>query len=273
MDTTTLGVCSWSLQPKDKGELLAAMKKIGFGKVQLALSPLVEEKAAWESVFGELKGEGYEVVSGMYSPLGEDYSTLETIKMTGGLAMDEVWEANQEMAKAVAEVANKNDLKVITFHAGFIPHDSSDPMFRKLCDRIVTVADIFKDAGCETLFETGQETADDLMAFLKVLGREDVGINFDPANMILYGKGDPIESLRKLISKVCQVHIKDATATKEPGTWGAEVCVGAGEVDWNVFVKVLKDHGYDGHYVVEREAGDQRIADIKTAGELIADLL
>ena len=231
MDTTRLGVCSWSLQPRERGELLAAMKEIGFGRVQLALSPLVEDRDAWSGAFEELKSEGYEVVSGMFSPCGEDYSTLETIKMTGGLAMDDIWDANQDMAKRVAEVANENGLKVITFHAGFIPHDSSDPVFAKLCDRITTVADIFQDADCETLFETGQETADDLMVFLNHLGREDVGINFDPANMILYGKGDPIAALKKLMSKVRQVHIKDAVATKVEGTWGEEVCVGTGEVD------------------------------------------
>ena len=269
----TLGVCSWSLQPKDEDELIEALNKIGLKKVQLALGPLVEDEASWKEIFSKLEAAGIEVVSGMYGPVGEDYSSLDTIKETGGLVLDENWDTNKVMAEKVAAIAEANDVKVISFHAGFIPHDQNDPMFGKLTERINAVADIFKSHGCETLFETGQETADDLMGFLNYLDREDVGINFDPANMILYGKGDPIEALGKLISKVRQVHIKDANATKAPGTWGSEEKAGTGEVDWMAFLKVLKDNDYKGNHVIEREAGDSRMEDIVAAAELISELL
>ena len=270
---STLGVCSWSLQPKSAEELVEAIKGIGVKKVQLALGPVIEDEAAWSNIFQLLQVEGIEIVSAMYGPVGEDYSTLKTIKETGGLVLDENWEANKAMAEKVAALAEMNGIKVISFHAGFIPHDHNDPMFGKLCERITAVADIFKAHGCVTLFETGQETAVDLMNFLNYLDREDIGINFDPANMILYGKGDPIDALGKLISKVHQVHIKDANASKEPGAWGSEEKAGTGEVDWKAFLKVLVDNDYQGNHVIEREAGNSRIKDIVAAAELITGLL
>ncbi|WP_432798387.1 sugar phosphate isomerase/epimerase family protein [Poriferisphaera sp. WC338] len=270
---STLGVCSWSLQPKNERELVDAIKRLGLYKVQLALCPVRENKADWLNVFKMLQDESIEIVSGMFGTKGEDYSTLETIKATGGLILDQHWDDNQEAAKEIAEIVNKHDIKTMTFHAGFIPSDPNDSLYEKLCHRIHTVADIFKAAGCETLFETGQETAEDLMAFLNTMNRDDIGINFDPANMILYGKGDPIASLTQLISKVRQVHIKDAVATKQPGTWGSEEKAGTGEVDWPAFIKVLNDHQYAGNHVIEREAGDSREADIAVAAELISSLL
>ncbi|MFZ4576545.1 MAG: sugar phosphate isomerase/epimerase family protein, partial [Phycisphaerales bacterium] len=92
-----------------------------------------------------------------------------------------------------------------------------------------------------------------------------VGVNFDPANMILYGMGDPVESLRALMPHVMQVHLKDATPSATPGQWGAEVPLGAGAVDWSSFFATLRAAGYAGDLCIEREAGEQRIEDIRTA--------
>jgi L-ribulose-5-phosphate 3-epimerase len=94
-------------------------------------------------------------------------------------------------------------------------------------------------------------------------------VNFDPANMILYDKGNPIEALRLLGPWVCQVHIKDARRTKVPGTWGEEVVLGTGEVDWPAFFAALREAKFAGDCVIEREAGSQRVADIRTAKEVV----
>jgi sugar phosphate isomerase/epimerase len=117
--------------------------------------------------------------------------------------------------------------------------------------------------------ETGQETAPALAAFLTELNRPTVGVNFDPANMILYDKGNPVEGLRVLSSWLRQVHIKDAVRTQLPGTWGREVAVGSGEVDWPGFFAALNDFNFTGDLVIEREAGGRRPADIVTARELV----
>ncbi len=170
------------------------------------------------------------------------------------------------------EIANELSLKLITFHAGFLPHEESDPNFKKLMNRIEQIAELFFEKNIDLGFETGQETADTLKLFLEKLNRPSVGVNFDPANMILYAKGDPIESLNTLSPFLKQCHIKDATTTKEPGTWGEEVTVGTGEVDWPAFFTSLESLGFEGDFCIEREAGNQRIIDIRTANEFVAKL-
>ena len=264
-----IGVCSWSLKPADPQELARQVKAIGIDRVQLALSPMVTDPGTWASAIDVLRGAGIEVVSGMFSPIGEDYSTLDTIRATGGIVPDEHWEANLAMATQIAAIAKRENITAVTFHAGFVPHDNADPNYAKLRDRLVTLANVFADAGRELLLETGQETADDLTKFLDAVDRPNVGVNFDPANMILYGKGDPIEAVSKLIARVKNVHIKDATASAKPGEWGAEVPAGTGEVDWKRFFKVLNDAPYTGYLVIEREAGNDRPGDIVKAREMV----
>ena len=111
-----------------------------------------------------------------------------------------------------------------------------------------------------------------IVEFLKKLGRKNVGVNFDPANMILYDKGEPIEALRTLASWVKQCHLKDANRTKTRGAWGEEVPVGTGQVDWKKFFAVLREIQFAGPCCVEREAGNQRVADIVTARKLVESL-
>ncbi|RMH16269.1 MAG: sugar phosphate isomerase/epimerase, partial [Gammaproteobacteria bacterium] len=117
-----------------------------------------------------------------------------------------------------------------------------------------------------------QETADDLLRFLEAVNKPNLGVNFDPANMILYGKGDPVDAVRKLVGFIRQVHIKDAVSSAVPGEWGTEVPAGEGEVDWPAFLSVLQDAGYAGHFVIEREAGEDRVGDILKAVRLIRNL-
>ena len=102
------------------------------------------------------------------------------------------------------------------------------------------------------------------------MNHDALGVNFDPANMILYDKGDPIEAVKVLGPWIKHVHIKDAKRTKEPGTWGAEVVWGDGEVGTDSFLKALSGTGFEGVISVEREAGDDRFGDIKTAVERLA---
>jgi sugar phosphate isomerase/epimerase len=111
------------------------------------------------------------------------------------------------------------------------------------------VADLFAEFGLDLGLETGQETAEALSEFLETLERPNVGVNFDPANMILYDKGDPIEALRTLGPWLKQCHIKDANRTRKTGTWGDEVAVGSGEVDWPSFFRALREVGFYGLFV------------------------
>lgn len=267
-----LAVCSWSLQPDTPEALIAQLREIGLSRVQLALDPLRDNPDIWDKTPELFAAAGIEIASGMFGTIGEDYNTLETIRETGGVLPDQHWESNWKGIKKIAEIANDLSLKLVTFHAGFLPHEESDPNFKKLMNRIEQIAELFFEKNIDLGFETGQETADTLKLFLEKLNRPSVGVNFDPANMILYAKGDPIESLNTLSPFLKQCHIKDATTTKEPGTWGEEVTVGTGEVDWPAFFTSLESLGFEGDFCIEREAGNQRIIDIRTASEFVAKL-
>ncbi len=264
-----IAVCSWSLQPKSAEDLIAQLKATGIARVQLALDPLRESPNVWGNTAELLRKNGITLVSGMFGCVGEDYTTLETIRVTGGIAPDKTWDENSRNIRESAILARELGLRLVTFHAGFLPHDENDPGYKKMLARLEDVAGVFESAGLDLGLETGQETAADLSRLLRNLDRPNVGVNFDPANMILYGKGDPIEAVGTLAPWIRQVHIKDATRTKEPGAWGTEVPAGTGEVHWPAFFGTLKNQNYAGDFVIEREAGNQRVADIRTAKAMV----
>jgi len=276
MNTTPLlerlAVCSWSLQAADPDQLVSLLDMLGLKRVQLALDPLREQPEVWGRTPAVFARNSVTIVSGMFGTIGEDYSTLETIKRTGGLVPDEHWEQNWRNIQTVVAIARRYGVKLVTFHAGFLPHEAGDPSFAKLLDRIARVADLFAAQQIDLGFETGQETAETLAAFLTKLNRPNVGVNFDPANMILYDKGDPIAALRTLGPWLKQCHIKDANRTKAPGTWGEEVTAGTGQVDWPAFFRTLGELGFTSNLCIEREAGSQRVADIAAARQMVEKL-
>jgi sugar phosphate isomerase/epimerase len=264
-----LAVCSWSLRPTSPAELAERLAETGISRVQLELDHLRKNPEVWGNCADVLAAHGVSIASGMFGTVGEDYSTLETIKATGGIVPDETWEENWSNIQATVEIAAKLGMKLVTFHAGFLPHDTQDPVYVKLRERITRIAELFAAKGIDLGFETGQEDAPTLAAFLTDLAMPSVGVNFDPANMILYAKGDPVAALRVLRPWLKQCHIKDATQTKVPGTWGAEVPAGTGEVDWDGFFAVLSETGYTGDFCIEREAGSQRVEDIRAARDFL----
>ncbi len=265
-------VCSWSMEPADPKDLLAKLRETGVRRLQIALDPFRQNPAVWNVLPELCQAEGVELVSGMFGTVGEDYSTPESIKRTGGVVPDATWPQSWAHIQAAAEIAQRLKLNLVTFHAGFLPHEPSHPDYKKLLERVTQIADLFAAKHIELGFETGQETADTLDTFLRRLNKPNVGVNFDPANMILYDKGNPIDALRLLGPWVRQCHIKDAVKPKSPGAWGEEVVVGTGEVDWPAFLRVLGNLQFKGNLAIEREAGHQRVADIRTARQYLASL-
>ncbi|MEX0775053.1 MAG: TIM barrel protein [Phycisphaeraceae bacterium] len=270
-----LGVCSWSIHPDSPQALRDQMRALGLSKVQLVLRPVTTQPDLWGQTKQVLDDAGITIVSGMFGTVGEDYSTLASIRQTGGVVPDEHWPANWEIARRSAAIAAEWDVPLVSFHAGFLPADAADPNRNKLLERIGKITEHFAGLGLTLLLETGQERAATLSSFLDALeqqGRRNVMINFDPANMILYNMGDPVESLRLLLPRVRQVHLKDALHSPTPGQWGKEAPVGDGDVDWRAFVRVLTQANFTGDLVVEREAGKTRIADIRKAVEHLSAL-
>jgi sugar phosphate isomerase/epimerase len=260
-----LAVCSWSLLPTGPLDLVEKLNATGIRRVQLALDPLRESPKIWGDTEKIFREHGITVVSGMARCLGEDYATLESIRLTGGIAPDATWEQNLKSLRADAAVAKKMGMRLVTFHAGFLPPDESHPTFAKMCERLDQVADIFMVQNILLGLETGQETAPELAGLLHKLNHPNIGVNFDPANMIMYDKGDPVKALHTLAPWIRQVHIKDARRTKIPGTWGPEVSVGTGEVDWRAFFSTFKHVVFNVNLCIEREYGNTRVGDIRAA--------
>ena len=267
-----IGVCSWCLPAKDPSQLIAMVRETGVSTIQLNLMPLME-KPGWADTATHIRDAGIAIASGMVGTLGENYSTLETIAETGGVVLDENWPANWERFQNAAALAQRLALPLVSFHAGFITRAGDGAAYEKIAERVGKIADLFQKHHVRVILETGQETADDLLAFLDDLDHPNLGVNFDPGNMILYAKGDPVASIKKLIKRVEQIHLKDAKRTEKPGTWGTEMVLGQGEVDWPAFIEMLKANDYAGDLIIEREAGKNGVGDIITSARVIGELL
>ena len=239
------------------------------GGVQLALVPVVTRPEAWGAALQELPAAGIRIASGMLAMVGEDYTTLESIRRTGGVRPDGDWPANRALAADVARAAGEAGLELVTFHAGFLDERREAPARRVMIERLREVVDVFAGHGVGVALETGQETAGTLAGVLEELDRPAAGVNFDPANMILYGMGDPVEALRRLAPAVRQVHVKDALPADAPGTWGTEVPAGTGAVDWDAFFDAVLSIDPPVVFVIEREAGEDPLGDIAAARDLI----
>lgn len=270
--TDRLAVCSWSLQPASPDALADALDQIGIHRVQLGLDA-VRRGGVWTDGVQRLQDRGVTIASAMFEAVGEDYSTLESIRATGGIVPDTTWPATFEHFQRMASLAERAGLSLVTFHAGFLPDDPHDARTGVVVERLRRVADLLADHGLVGGLETGQEDAATLLAVLRRLEKPNLGVNFDPANMILYGKGDPIQALRVVLPHVVSCHIKDARAAAAPRTWGTEVVVGTGEVDWRAFFGVLSDSTMTGPLAIEREAGENRLADIRAARAFVSPLL
>ena len=273
MTARRLAVCSWSMRPSDPVQLVERLRAAGMRRVQLALVPMVDAPAVWGEAAEALRAAGIAIESGMLAPRGEDYASIPRIRETGGLRPDATWQENQKLAIGVARAASTLGLRLVTFHAGFIPHDRADPLRTRMIERLRVVTDLFAEEGVGVAFETGQESASCLLEALDELDRPAAGVNFDPANMLLYGAGDPLEGFRLLKPWVRQVHAKDATPSGTPDAWGRETPVGAGAVPWKAFMAEVATLPADVAVVIEREGGERRVEEVASARAFLQPML
>jgi sugar phosphate isomerase/epimerase len=264
IEPLAIGVCSWSLQVKSVAELKKLLGRLGIDVVQIACGD--PHHAAWEE--GDklpevAKAAGFRMTGAMLGFPGEDYTTPQTIQKTGGFGDPATRPERLERFQWALTRTKALGLSDLMLHAGFIP-EPKDPDRKPFLDTLTKVAELAKAKGITVAFETGQETADLLRLTLNDLKCPNVKVNFDPANMLLYDKGDPLRAVEILGPDIRSVHVKDAKRTKVPGTWGEEVPLGKGEVNIKQFVKTLQKVGYKGSLCIEREVGNQeeRLRDV-----------
>ena len=188
---------------------------------------------------------------------GESYADIPTVVETVGIVPPAMRAARVQEMKEIADFAHMLQCNVVALHLGFIPHDKSDPLYGEVVEVTRDILDHCKNNNQNLHLETGQETAAGLLEFIGDVERDNLFINFDPANMILYGTGEPIEALRQVGALVRSVHCKDATWADNPGVeWGAEVPLNDGAVGMEDYLRTLDAIGYTGPLTIEREISE-----------------
>ncbi len=265
IEPLAIGVCSWSLQVKTIPELRRFLDRLGIDVVQIACGD--PHHAAWDegdAMPAAAKAAGFRMAGAMLGFPGEDYTTPQTIEKTGGFGNPSTRPERLERLKWALARTRELGLADLTLHAGFIP-ESGSPERKPFLDTLLTVSRLSADAGVTIAFETGQESSSLLRQTLDDLKCPNLKVNFDPANMLLYDKDDPLRAVELLAPDIRSVHVKDANRPTAPGTWGEEVPLGKGQTNTRAFIAALKKVGYQGPLCIEREVGDQagRFADIE----------
>jgi sugar phosphate isomerase/epimerase len=264
IEPLAIGVCSWSLQVGSIPELKKLLDRLGVDVVQIACGD--PHHAAWEE--GERMPQaataaGFRLTGAMLGFPGEDYTTPQTIQRTGGFGNPATRSERLERFQWALDRTRALGLTDLMLHAGFLP-EPGDPDRKPFLDTLAEVSDLAKTKSITVAFETGQETADLLRRTLDDLKCPNLRVNFDPANMLLYDKGDPLRAVEILGPDIRSVHVKDANRPTVAGNWGEEVPLGQGQVNIRQFVQTLKRVGYRGPLCIEREVGnqEQRVVDI-----------
>jgi sugar phosphate isomerase/epimerase len=193
---------------------------------------------------------------------GESYADLPTIQQTVGFIPPATREAREKRSLEVVDAASAMGVPIFACHIGFVPDDHTHPDFLAVRDMVRRICDHAAQYNIVFALETGQETAEALLHFMNAVERRNLKVNFDPANMIMYGTAQPIPALVTLATQVVSVHCKDGVWPAKPGTLGHEMPLGEGEVGMDRFVDALKKIGYVGPLTIEREVSlDQDMDD------------
>ena len=204
---------------------------------------------------------------------GESYADIPTTARTVGLVPEETRAARVQEMKEISDFAKLLGCNVVGLHVGFVPQDRSSASYQSLITVTRNLLDHVAANGQNLHLETGQESADHLLEFIHDVERANLFINFDPANMILYGTGDPIEALKKVGHLVRSIHCKDgkwAAAELRGKEWGSEVALGEGDVGMETYLRTLKEVGYRGPLTIEREIAHDRERQKRDIGTAVA---
>ena len=173
-----------------------------------------------------------------------------------------------------ADFAHRLGVKNVVTHMGFIPENPNDPQFAPFCVAVRQVAEHLKKNNQNLLFETGQETPVTMLRCFEKVGMDNLGVNLDTANVILYGKANPVDALDVFGKYVMNIHAKDGLYPTNGHDLGHEVRIGDGKVDFKALFKKLKELGYDSFVTIEREiGGEQQTEDIRYAKKYLESII
>jgi L-ribulose-5-phosphate 3-epimerase len=208
---------------------------------------------------------------------GESYTDVPTVQASVGFIPHSTRAERERRTLEVSDFAAQIGAPGIGCHIGVVPDDRTDPDYIAVRDMVRRICDHASSHGQTFALETGQESAQVLLRFLEDTGRGNLKINFDPANMVLYGSGDPIAAFEALSTHVVSIHAKDGDPPPAafPGKLGKECPLGEGSVGIPNFIAAVKRSGYIGTVNVEREIADQRrrVEDIRSGVRLLHNLI
>ncbi len=250
-------------------------KSLGFDNCQLVCwdhSVMTDEMAA--KVNAAKEKHGMEITAFWCGWSGPSAWNFTEGPQTLGIVPPEYREMRIAELKHGADFATKIGVKNVITHAGFIPENPSTTEYREVVAAATEIAVYFKETGHNFLFETGQETPVTLRRLIEDVGTGNLGINLDPANLILYGKANPVDALDVFGEYVMGVHAKDGCYPTCGSELGRETRIGDGKVNFPVFIKRLHEVGYDGSLSIEREIeGEQQMIDVMDSVKLLSEII
>jgi len=257
MEENPIGVMTWVLGDPYKAVELA--RAVGVKTMQLGCPP--EEYYQGEKrerLLKFIREAGVKVTTIFCGYAGESYESKDAIIETVGFRNPKLRDERLRKTFQISDFAKDLEVNVIGAHVGFVPEDRNDPTYKGMVEIMRKIADRCKQNRQYFSLETGQETAKILLSFIKEVGRDNLRVNFDPANMLFYGSGDPVEALETLKDYVVGVHCKDFKLPKkgEEVTFANFVLFGEGDVGAERFLRKLKEIGYKGPLTIEREVLD-----------------
>jgi len=254
MEEMPIGVMTWVLA--DPMKALELAESVGVKNMQLGCPPDDYDWKKKDEFIRHLKESGIRITTIFCGYVGESYANMEVIKETVGLRNPKLRVARVRKTFQMSDFAKELGVGVIAAHIGFVPDDPEGPIYKGIVESMREIMDHCKANGQQFALETGQEPAHVLLRFIKDVGGKNIGVNFDPANMLFYGSGDPIKALEILKDHVIGVHCKDVKMPTKVGQKPEEVLFGDGDVGAERFLRKLKEIGYRGPLTIEREVQD-----------------
>ncbi|RZU39096.1 sugar phosphate isomerase/epimerase family protein [Edaphobacter modestus] len=261
-----IGLVFWA--EESAGATLQQLRSFGLQSGQLGVPPTLDCGKVLDDWKSELAISGVNVTGAVCSYAGEDYSTLARVHESVGFTTSLYRAERIARTREIAAFAHALGIYAVSCHIGFIPADPQEVLYAELVELTRVLCDACAEHKQNFVLETGQEAATVLLSFIADVSRTNLKVNFDPANMILYGSGDPTEALALLQEHVLSVHCKDGQSpVPGSGLLGSECALGDGEVDFPAFLGQLKRMGYTGSLAIEREEPNlqQKLKDIQTA--------
>jgi len=277
-----LPVAAASVKPMRLGLILAvdqdpdaAIRKVrdlGLPTCQVELTSFEPRLA--EALRAALDRYGVQATSAVAVGPGEEIYDFYAGPLTIGLVPRATRAARIARINGTSDFAKKCRIPAVQTHCGFIPENPNDPLYKEVVEAVRQVAAYCRKNGQTFRCETGQETPITLLRTIRDVGLDNVGVNFDAANLILYGKANPVEALDVLGPLVMGVHAKDGLYPADPNQLGREPPIGQGKVNFPRFIGRLKEIGYTGPITIEREiSGPKQLEDIRAAKAYLEKLI